>query len=299
MHYSRRRFLTLTSAAALALPGICNAHRWQGVALGAKAQIILDHPDAERLTGQALSEIQRLEGVFSLYRADSSLRRLNADGVLRAPSFELLECLAIAGRAHSATEGHFDPTVQPLWQVMAEAWVKGHAPSEVDIAQARSLIGFERVRFDSEIIELEPGQALTLNGIAQGYIADRVADLMRRQGVTDMLIDTGEISALGAWPIAVAGNKDRLSLTDRALATSAHGGTTFDPAGNVGHILDPKDGALRRPTIISISISAGNAAFADALSTGLSLSRSREDVASMLRNLKDARLESITIRSDS
>lgn len=298
MRYSRRRFLTLASAAALALPRTGNAYRWQGVALGAKAQIILDHPDAERLTGQALSEIQRLESVFSLYRADSSLRRLNADGVLRAPPFELLECLGIARRAHSATDGHFDPTIQPLWQAMAEAWAKGHAPSEADVARARSSIGFERVRFDSEIIELDPGQALTLNGIAQGYIADRVADLMRRQGVTDMLIDTGEISALGAWPIAVAGNRDRLSLSNRALATSAHGGTTFDPAGKVGHILDPTHGTLRRPAISSLSISAGKAAFADALSTGLSLSKSREEVVSTLRNLKDARLESITIRSD-
>ena len=59
MTVSRRRFLSLVSAACLAAPS-AQAFRWQGTALGAQAQIVLDHPDAPAITARALAEIDRL-----------------------------------------------------------------------------------------------------------------------------------------------------------------------------------------------------------------------------------------------
>ena len=85
---NRRRFLTITAACAsiLAAPGHAapRLRQWHGVALGSAATIALDHPDADRLIGRALAEIDRLENIFSLYRADSALSRLNRDGLLDA-----------------------------------------------------------------------------------------------------------------------------------------------------------------------------------------------------------------------
>ncbi len=290
MAVSRRRFLTLASAAALAIPSAGRAYRWQGTALGARAQIILDHPRAEAITGRALAEIARLEDIFSLYRPGSVLCRLNAEGSLPVPPPELLECLSIARRVHLATQGRFDPTIQPMWQLVAEAWAMGHPPEEADMGRARALVGFERVHFDSARTILAPGQALTLNGIAQGYIADRVAALMQREGIDDVLIDSGEISALGRWPISIAGTSRRVMLHDRALATSAPTGTVLDADGKVGHILDPSGNALRRPAIRSLSISAPSAALADALSTGLCLANGRAEVVAALGAFKHVHL---------
>lgn len=298
MTFSRRRFLAFASAAALAAPA-AQAFRWQGIALGARAQIILDHPDAERIAARARAEIDRLEDIFSLYRPGSHLCRLNAEGRLPAPPFELLECLATARRVHALTGGLFDPTVQPLWQVTAKSWAAGEAPAEDDVVRARAAIGFHRVAFDSAAITLGPGQALTLNGIAQGYVADRVARLMRAAGIHDVLIDTGEIVASGAtggaagWPVGIAGSRARLMLRNRALATSAGKGTVLDPAGQVGHILDPRNGAVREPAIRQISVSAGSAALADALSTGLCLADDADQVSIVLAGVRGARLEHV------
>ena len=140
---------------------------------------MLDHPRAIALTEAARAEIDRLENIFSLYRAGSEISVLNAKGRLQAPSFELLECLGLARRVHAVTEGRFDPTVQPLWRALAEAHVSGTAPRPEALAQARASIGFHRVRFDATRVVLAPDQQLTLNGIAQGFIADRVARLMQ------------------------------------------------------------------------------------------------------------------------
>lgn len=302
MAYTRRRFLTLASAAALFAPA-AQAFRWQGTALGARAQFIFDHPEAERVAARARAEIDRLEDIFSLYRPGSSLCRLNDAGFLAVPPFELLECLATARRAYHLTRGLFDPTVQPLWQVTAEAWAHGAPPAETDIARARASIGFRRVAFDSSAILLGAGQQLTLNGIAQGYIADRVARLMRAEGIDDVLIDTGEIIASGqfedrgGWPVRIAKARERLLLTNRALATSALEGTVLDSAGRIGHILDPGARPKARFPIRQISISAFSAACADALTTGLCLAADLAEVSSTLERAGDARLEDIRLSS--
>ena len=54
MTLTRRRFFTLASAACLApVAGRANIYRWHGTALGAKAQIILDHFCALQQIGEA------------------------------------------------------------------------------------------------------------------------------------------------------------------------------------------------------------------------------------------------------
>ena len=296
MTLDRRRFLAI-SAAALALPGVAAAQplfTWQGVALGARATIRLAHRDAGAITRRAAAEIDRLEDIFSLFRPDSALSRLNAAGHLDAPPFELLECLSLAGAVHTASNGRFDPTIQPLWAAHAEAGAAGRLP---DARLLRALpVGWSGVSLQPDTITLNPGMALTLNGIAQGYIADRVARLLSAEGLGEILIDTGELRALGghpgggAWPVRLAAGGGQVALRERALATSAPLGTTFDAAGQSGHILDPR---TRRPAPThwrGISVSAPSAALADAVSTAACLMRTRPQIEAFCQSFNATRL---------
>lgn len=302
MRFSRRRFLTIASASCLtpALTGQAYAapdvFRWQGRALGGAAQIILAHEDAAQITALAAQELARLEDVFSLYCVDSQLRRLNDTGLLQAPAFELVECLTLARRVHRATEGRFDPTIQPLWAAYADARTQGIVPTPEDLAAARQRVGFDQVEINAGQIRLGQGQALTLNGIAQGFIADQVADVIRAAGVSDVLVDTGEIVAAGSWPVTIAGENDPRDLVDRALATSAMMGMqlSMDEGGApaLGHILDPRYGALSTEHAAQVSVSAGRAGVADALSTALVLTQSRREAEGFLSSFSGAKLES-------
>jgi len=306
---TRRRFLTILAGAGLAgaapgaMPGPAASApepvRWRGVALGAEATIALAHPQAPRLIAAARAEIARLEAVFSLYRPDSALSRLNRDGAIAAPPLDLVALLGLARRVHRATAGAFDPTVQPLWRLHATHAVEGTMPAPDEIDAARALVGLDAVAVSPARIALaRPGMALTLNGIAQGYIADRVGALLAAEGLPGALIETGEIRALGTrpdgspWPVGLAdgagGVARRIDLADRAVATSAPEGTLLDHAGKVGHILDPRTG---RPggRWRSVSVTAGRAGVADALSTGFCL-MSRAAIEAALAQFPDARL---------
>ncbi len=298
---NRRRFLAI-SAAAFVLPGALSAqpvYTWQGTALGTHATLRLAHPDAKAISARVASEISRLEDVFSLYRPDSALSRLNRTGRLQAPPFELLECLSLAGAVYSATGGRFDPTIQPLWASYAEASALGMMPDAASLNDARARVGWDRVTLDTTNISMASGMALTLNGIAQGFIADRVAALLADEGLTNILIDTGEFRALGghpgggAWPVKLAAG-GKVSLSARALATSAPLGTTFDEGAQVGHILDPVTGTPAPSKWREISVSAPSAALADALSTAACLFQSESDIKACLAAFDGAVLEAIT-----
>jgi thiamine biosynthesis lipoprotein len=298
---TRRRFLSLSAIAALPLSFPARAAQitqWHGTALGAEAAIYLDHPDAAAIIARAVAEIARLEDIFSLTRAGSALSQLNAVGRLTAPPFELLECLALCVRVHAATRGLFDPTVQPLWQLYAIRFSGGQAPDPAQIAALLPRVGLPRVSYDSTSIRMSAGMALTLNGVAQGFIADKLAEMLAAEGLTDILINTGEFRALGqmpggqGWPVKLVSG-GQVALKARALATSAPLGTVFDAKGKVGHILNPTTGLPADALWSSVSISAPLAALADALTTAACLMPDRATIQAALTHFPQTQIEAL------
>ncbi len=264
---SRRRLLTIAAGsaaiAALARPATALSSslvQWQGAALGAEARLLLPRDGAGPAIDLCLAEVERLEGILSLYRPDSALCTLNRTGTLSAPPPELVAVLSTALALARETGGAFDPTVQPLW-------------TEGKVALPR--VGWRGLEVDSQRIRFtRPGMAVTLNGIAQGYVTDRVADLLRRRGYDHVLVNLGETRALGPrpdgrpWRVAPDAASPAVPLSAGALATS-------DPA--TGAIVDPRTGAPAR-SWSRVSVACPTAMIADGLSTALCLLSEAEAV---------------------
>lgn len=296
---SRRRAITIVGAMGLGLGGAGLLPRlaagkpppmreWRGAALGAPARILLAHEDAaaaERLFAECAREIARLEGEFSLHRRDSALSRLNRDGALAAPSADMLRVLEAARRFGALTGGAFDVTVQPLWTLYADHFHRRpgdmEGPDADAVAAARALVDYRAIEAGPDRVALAgAGRAVTLNGIAQGYVTDRVTAVLRGAGVVDVLVDMGETRGSGRhpegrpWAIGLADPADPQSygpvveLADRALATSGGYGTRFSADGRHHHLFAPDSGRSANH-YLSVSVVAGDAMTADALSTGL------------------------------
>ncbi len=275
---------------------------WRGTALGALASIEiygLDRASAENMFATATRELERLERVFSLYRNDSAITRLNRAGRLDRPPLDLVSLLSTSLAYARVTKGAFDPTVQPLWELYGKHFSTIDAdpagPGEARIKEVLARVGHEKISVESDLITLAEGSSVTLNGIAQGYITDRVVELLRSQGVTQTLVDLGEIRALGLgpeghpWRIGLESSEHRgeiarlVEISDQAVATSGGYGFRFDAAGRFTHLFDPKTG--RSPLIYSsVSVIMPTATAADALSTAFS-SMSAESVQQVLSSL--------------
>jgi len=286
--------VTAASAAALLPGGAVLAQPrhavWRGIALGAETQIQLAHPDERRardVLKTCVQEVRRLEGMFSLYQPGSALSRLNRDGFLDDPAFEFIELLTTAREISEETGGAFDVSVQPLWTLYTEHFAQPGAdpsgPAEDRVREALGLIDYKAVEVTSTRIALaRQGMALTLNGIAQGFVTNRIAALLRRKGFRNVLVHLGETYGGGTkadgtpWragieiPDASGRQAARIELMDRALATSAPRGHSFSSDGAHHHLFDPRTG-LSASRYRSVSVAGSSATVADALSTAFAI----------------------------
>jgi thiamine biosynthesis lipoprotein len=294
---SRRRFIRISVATAgLAIAPIgapakvgSSLVTWHGTMLGAVATMQVHHEDqneAQRLISLACAEARRLERLFSLYLPDSALVELNRTSILLSPAAEFVELVAISQHYAALTNGMFDPTVQPLWDLYANHFSQANAdptgPPQSVIQAALAHVGFDRLTVSRDRVAMPRGTAVTLNGIAQGYVTDKIVDLLRSQGVVHSLVDMGETRAIGSrpdgqpWVVGIADpdivgrTATAIPIVDRAVSTSGAYGFRFDADGRFNHLFDPKTGSCASGYRSVTTVSA-NATAADAFSTAFSL----------------------------
>ena len=146
---------------------------------------------------------------------------------------------------------------------------------------ASELVDFRRIEAGAASVGFtRPGMAITLNSLAQGYITDVIADLLRNEGFESAVVDLGEFRTLGhhpdgrPWRLGIrngqaAGDGGRtIELTDMALAVSGGYGTPFEPSGRFHHIFDPHTGASAN-AFVEVAVIGPRATAANALSTAI------------------------------
>ena len=238
------------------------------------------HTDAGSLQ-QALNEsvkaIRSVEKQMSLFDPDSAVSRLNRLGELRRPDPELLSVLILAQHVSQRSAGAFDVTMQPLWNLWSLHSQSQTLPSSKALSQTRSLVNWQAMSVSPEVVRLNvKGMGVSLNGIAQGYAADKVRSVLQAHGVQHALIDTGETTLLGqspkgdAWRFAVQPSVASpltppvIHSNGWALATSSDAHTVFSADHVHHHILNPHTGDS--PTHwATVSVIAPSCAMADAL----------------------------------
>ncbi len=291
-------------AVASSLGEKLSLYDWYGFALGAEVSIQLYHNDkveANRIIRSAVNIIRDMEKIFSLYDETSSLTKLNKDGVIYDPSKSLVELITEANYISNITSGAFDITVQPLWDYYKQVFRKqrgGSKKNQVELDNIRDLIGYKKISFSHEKISFDQkNMAVTLNGIAQGYVTDRVAGYFKSESMTSVLIDIGEYRTLGPqadgmpWRIALAdpihmgAYTKILEIKEGAVATSSGSGDIFEPTGEYHHLFDPYTGKSSH-RYSSVTVTAPKASTADALSTAF-YSMSLADIKGCLSKMSN------------
>ena len=241
------------------------------------------HQDAghvDRALDDTVSLLRHLERQLSLFDPASALCRLNRDGVLHQPDRALLDVLTLACQVSARSRGAFDVTLQPLWAAWQQAQAQGRKASADELARTRRLVDWRAVHLSPQAIRLaRPGMAISLNGIAQGYAAERARALLHNRGIRNALLDTGEWAPIGAapdgqpWRLGLANPRDSaqvltmLRADGRGLAVSTDVQLRFgpDPADDRDHhIIDPRTGRSP-PHLSAVVVTAPSTALADAL----------------------------------
>ena len=286
---TRRKFLNIT-AISLTLPFYLNSLfantqnkiTWEGITLGSQANMTLFHNNinfARNTLNICINEIIRLEKIFSLFDENSCISQLNKNSYLKNPPKELVEILNFANTISENTNGAFDVSVQPLWITHAN-FFKDTTNKDInklkeEIQKVKQFISYKNILIsNNEISFKQKGVQITLNGIAQGYITDKITNILKEKGFTNVLVNLGEFNSIGGydenrdWNIATPylDNIEYLKLNNSAIASSGGYGTKFDE--NYHHLFDTKTGTSAN-YIKSVTVKAQNAMLADAISTAI------------------------------
>ncbi|MBC8164848.1 MAG: FAD:protein FMN transferase [Bryobacteraceae bacterium] len=211
----------------------------------------------------ALDEARRIDELLSNYRPQSEWSQMNrsaADHPVRV-SKELFDLLASCIRYSEASEGAFDISVGPLIKAWGFYKGSGRFPHRAEIRGAMASVGYRKIRLNSadstvqfsrQGVELDPG------GVGKGYAVDRMADILKENGVRSGLITAGSSSiyAIGTppkdsrgWFVAIKHAKDAsrtvqdVYLKDESMSTSGNYEKFFRAEGKIwSHIMDPRTG---------------------------------------------------------
>ncbi|MCH2678353.1 MAG: FAD:protein FMN transferase [Alphaproteobacteria bacterium] len=290
---TRRRFLKIIGLASIgAISGtalvkltktdILQKVTWQGIALGSPAEITIYHPnqkEAEDILSESHKKLVQLENLFSLYKENSQLSMLNKNGYVKNPHPDMLALINLSKKYAEMTDGAFDVTVQPLWNLYNEAFIKTNKPPlESEIEKTLSLVDWRSISVSKNLINYEKeGMSSTLNGIAQGYITDKISEHLINSDINNTLVQLGEYRGIGdhpdgrPWRLLLSNPEHtdsigEIEFTNAAVATSAGLGTPFDLTGKHHHIFDPKNG-YNANNYLQVSVTSKTAAEADALAT--------------------------------
>jgi len=235
-------------------------------AMGTGFTIVAYGDDRGRLqsaVAQGLEEARRLDEMLSNYKPSSEWSQINREARDHPVhiSKEIYDLLAVCQEYSRESDGAFDITVGKLMKVWGFYKGTGHLPHRAEIWGALNSVGFKYltlspdgpdrwVRFERPI-ELDPG------GIGKGYAVDRIAQILKDNGIQRALISGGgsSIYAIGAppgekgWKIDIKDPKETAKsvqtvyLKDESLSTSGAYEKFFLAEGKMySHIMDPRTG---------------------------------------------------------
>jgi len=246
-----------------------------------------DEVTANRAVAAAFARIKELNDLLSDYDSESELLRFCRDSepnVMRTVSPELWAMLLASQRLAVQSDGAFDVTIAPYVRLWRRARRTGELPSPERLAEAKHLVGHEKLVVDPDLPRAalsQKGMRLDLGGIAKGYAADEAIKTLATHGVTRALVAaSGDIVAADAppdtegWRIGIApldaekGEPSRyLMLRRAAVSTSGDAFQFVEIDGRrYSHIVDPRTG-VGLTERMSVTVIAPNGVASDSLAT--------------------------------
>ncbi|WP_291582832.1 FAD:protein FMN transferase [Clostridium sp. UBA6640] len=275
---------------------------------------IFDSKD-NSILDKAFDRLKDLENKVSINKEGTELDKVNEMSgkeavVVGKDTFTIVESGLYYSKISNNT---FDITIGPivkLWGIGSES---ARVPSEKELIEKKSLINYNNVILDNEknsIFLKNPNMIIDLGGIAKGYAADEMKDLLVDNGVKSAMINLGgNLYILGnkpngnQWKIGIqdpnGGSNDTVGnilVNDKSIVTSGTYERFLEVDGkSYHHILDPKTGYPYENDLLSTTIISDKSMDGDGLSTS-AFALGREKGLEFISSLEN--IEAIFITKD-
>lgn len=218
-------------------------------------EVVVEGASPEALGG-VRAVFERYDAVFSRFRPESELQRLNAaGGGLPSPLFR--EVLDVALWAASETEGLVDPCLGAA--VAAAGYDRDFAAGLDRDEPAGAVPRPGRVDLLGPLLRLPAGVQLDLNGVVKALAVDRTAALLDGEGYVSA---GGDLATRGAADVGLSGG-DAVRVRG-GLATSGTTRRRWLRAGELQHhLIDPRTGRPARTPWAEVTVCGATCLAAD------------------------------------
>jgi thiamine biosynthesis lipoprotein len=255
-------------------------------AMASPCEVLLETSDqgmALRLAEQVAAEAWRIEDKFSRYAAGNVVHAINtADGEPVELDEETAQLIDFAATLHDLSDGSFDITsgaLRSVWRFDGS----DNIPSTAAVERVMHHVGWQRARWVTPALRLEPGMQIDLGGIGKEYAVDRCANLLREHCDVGCLVNFGgDLAAVrpprsrpAGWRVGIEALDPGKPLAERTLSLKVGGLATSGDARRFllkdgvrySHILDPRTGWPVPDAPRSITVAADSCTQAGMLST--------------------------------
>lgn len=247
-----------------------------------------DKKHAEEAIGKAFEEIGRIESVFSIYRNESEISKINRlkKGEALKVDDEVFAVIEKSVEYNKKTNGAFDITVKPLIDLWQRCKVLDRLPKEDELKDALAKAGSQYIVLDKAkktISFAKGGMAIDLGGVGQGYATDRAIKVLKENGINNAIVNSsGDMYCLGRkskkdlWNVGIQHPRKKgelildIELENKAINTSGDYEKFFILEGRrFSHIIDPGTGYAVGDDVVSATVIALDSTTADILATAL------------------------------
>ena len=245
--------------------------------------------NAEKVATEVFDELEKINHSTNMYSTSSEVSVINNSlaGVEIEVSPEIIKMLKVADEISNETEGAFDLTVASVTEIWDFKGQNPSVPKEKEIAERRERINYKDIIINEEkntIVKAYSETKIDLGGIAKGYAADAIAEILKRNDVKGAIIDLGgNVVCVGENPNAKDGlwkvgiqvpfrptgeYEEIVKLKEGAVVTSGIYQRYFEEDGKIyHHIINPKTGYPTEKDYSSVTIVSDSALVADCLAT--------------------------------
>ncbi|MBR0189274.1 MAG: FAD:protein FMN transferase [Clostridia bacterium] len=228
-----------------------------------------------------------LNSEFSATLSGSTVFKINAAAAGEKTEIsERFKSVALScGEMRGFTDGKFDPSVYPLtllWQFAPNFSVPDFAvPTDEDITATKALVGYDKFSFSDGATKTTDGAKLDFGGALKGYAADKIAEIMKEDGVTKGYVSIGgsSIYVISTDTLSVLhprenGNILKIKMKEKNLSVSTSGDyqKTYTQNGKTySHIINPFTGYPQNTGVASATVIGNDGLKLDALTTAICL----------------------------
>lgn len=273
-------------------------------ALGTINTVAVSGKNGVEALNAVYKRVLEIDNRMSAFKDDSDIVKINRSAGCEAQRInpDTFNLLKRSLEFSKLSKGAFDITIRPLTALWGIGKKQDYIPSKEEIEQVLPLVNYQDLLLDDKSCTAylkKEGQAIDLGGIAKGYAADEVKQILLQYKIKSALINLGgNIVTLGhnpdgePWrigiqnPLAARGQYiGTLTATNQTIVTSGSNEQFFIKDGvRYHHIIDPRTGYPVNNDLLSVTAICECSTDADALTTAVFVS-DIENTNSLLRSV--------------